>query len=79
MKGKFIMTLGEYLRSVDGEGMAAFLVMCMMTTIKGVGVESGGLDINLEREALLNLLSEPLTDNLKETIQAYKSTNKFLS
>ena len=79
MKGKFIMTLGEYLRSVDDEGMAAFLVMFMMTTIKAVGVESGGLDINLEREALLNLLSEPLTDNLKETIQAYKSTNKFLS
>ena len=73
------MTLGEYLRSVDDEGMAAFLVMFMMTTIKAVGVESGGLDINLEREELLNLLSEPLTDNLKETIQAYKSTNKFLS
>ena len=73
------MTLGEYLRSVDDEGMAAFLVMFMMTTIKAVGLESGGLDINLEREALLNLLSEPLTDNLKETIQVYKSTNKFLS
>ena len=73
------MTLGEYLRSVDDEGMAAFLVMFMMTTIKAVGLESGGLDINLERESLLNLLSEPLTDNLKETIQSYKSTNKFLS
>ena len=73
------MNLGEYLRSVDDEEMAAFLVIFMMTTIKAVGVESGGLDINLERESLLNLLSEPLTDNLKETIQAYKSTNKFLS
>lgn len=74
-----MMNLGEYLRSVDNEGMAAFLVMFMLTTIKAVGFESGGFDIDLERESLLKLLSEPLTDNLKETIQAYKSTNKFLS
>lgn len=79
MKGNFMMNLGEYLRSVDNEEMAAFLVMFMLTTIKAVGFEPGGFDIDLERESVLKLLTEPLTDNLKEAIQTYKSTSKFIS
>ena len=47
------MSLFEFIRMMDDKELAAFLTMFMMCAVKAVGIETGGLEIDLERETIL--------------------------
>ena len=73
------MNLFEYIRMMNDKDLAAFLTMFMMCTVKAVGFETGGMEIDLEREAILKMLKEPLNEEMKDAIEMCKETNNLLS
>lgn len=73
------MSLFEYIRMMDDKDLAAFLTMFMMCAIKAVGIETGGLEIDLERETILEMLRAPLSEEMKDAIEMCKETNNLLS
>ena len=73
------MSLFEYIRMMDDKDLAAFLTMFMMCAIKAVGIETGGLEIDLEIETILEMLRAPLSEEMKDAIEMCKETNNLLS
>lgn len=73
------MSLFEYIRMMDDKDLAAFLTMFMMCAIKAVGIETGGLEIDLERETILEMLRAPLSEEMKDAVEMCKETNNLLS
>lgn len=73
------MSLFEYIRMMNDKDLAAFLTMFMMCTVKAVGFETGGMEIDLEREVILKMLKEPLNEEMKDAIEMCKETNNLLS
>lgn len=73
------MSLFEYIRTMNEKDLAAFLTVFMMCTAKALGMETGGMEIDLERETLLDLLKSPLNDEMKDAIELCKETNSILS
>lgn len=73
------MSLFEYIRMMNDKDLAAFLTMFMMCSVKAVGIETGGLEIDLEREAILEMLKAPLNEEMKDAIEMCKETNNLLS
>lgn len=73
------MSLFEYIRMMNDKELAAFLTMFMMCAIKAVGIETGGLEIDLERETILEMLRAPLSEEMKDAIEMCKETNNLLS
>lgn len=73
------MSLFEFIRMMDDKDLAAFLTMFMMCAIKAVGIETGGLEIDLERETILEMLRAPLSEEMKDAIEMCKETNNLLS
>lgn len=73
------MSLFEFIRMMDDKELAAFLTMFMMCAVKAVGIETGGLEIDLERETILEMLRAPLSEEMKDAIEMCKETNNLLS
>ena len=73
------MSLFEFIRMMDDKDLAAFLTMFMMCAVKAVGIETGGLEIDLERETILEMLRAPLSEEMKDAIEMCKETNNLLS
>lgn len=48
------------------------MFVCRMCSVKAVGIETGGLEIDLEREAILEMLKAPLNEEMKDAIEKCK-------
>lgn len=73
------MSLFEHIRLMDEKGLSAFLTMFMICVAKATGIETEGIEIDMEREALFEWITSPIDDETKNAIEMCKETNKLLS
>lgn len=73
------MSLFEHIRLMNEKDFSAFLTMFMICVAKATGMDTEGIEIDMEREALFEWITSPIDDETKNAIEMCKETNKLVS
>ena len=73
------MNLNEFIRTCSDDDLAIFFVLVIITTLQTQGLDISKVDLQSEKIAFKQLLSEPMSEALRESMLTLKDSEKPLS